>query len=394
MSNRKYHVVIIGAGPVGISLALSLSALPIRLTLLEANPITQIVSHSDRPLSLTFASQQFFSHLNIWQYFAENATPIESVHISDRGNFGFTRINAKDQNVAALGYVVPATQLANTLNELLLQIPNLNLLNPAKLQALEFNNQQWTLTAEINNQPQQLQADLVIAADGTHSLVRKLLDIATETKDYQQSALVSTLTLARAHQNIAYERFVEDGAIAMLPLTSQRVGCVWTGAMEKITALKTLSDNDFLKQVQTEFGYRLGPLLTAGERGIHPLKKTIAKECVREGLVIIGNAAHTLHPIAAQGFNLGLGDIALLTEKIKTALEQNKNPGELAVLKQYDQQRQKTVNWIAKFTDRLTQIFSTDFLPLNAARNSGLLAMDFIPALKKRLAKRLMGITS
>lgn len=392
MTNKIYHVVIVGAGPVGISLALALSALPIRLTLLEANPITATLAHSDRPLSLTYASQQFFSQLNIWQYFAENATPIESVHISDRGHFGFTRINAKDQNVDALGYVVPATQLANTLNQLLLQIPNLNLLNPAKLQALEFNNQQWTISAEINNQQQQLHADLVIAADGTNSLVRKLLNIATETKDYQQSALVATLTLARAHQNIAYERFVEDGAIAMLPLSSQRVGCVWTGTTEKIYTLKNLSDNEFLKQVQTEFGYRLGPLLTAGERGVHPLKKVIAKECVREGLVIIGNAAHTLHPIAAQGFNLGLGDIALLTETIKTALEQNKNPGELAVLKQYDQQRQKTVNWIARFTDKLTQIFSTDFLPLNAVRNSGLLAMDFIPSLKKKLAKKLMGV--
>jgi 2-octaprenyl-6-methoxyphenol hydroxylase len=392
MTQKIFKVIIIGAGPVGISLAVALANLPLHLTLLEANPIATAINIAERPLSLTYSSQQILAQLNLWQKINACATPIHQVHISDRGHFGFTRINAKDENVPALGYVVPAGSLANIFNAELLALANIQLLNPARLQNLEWHDNQWTVHYETNNAINNLQADLIIAADGTQSLVRKLLNIDTEIKDYQQSALVTTIDLSRDHKNVAYERFIEQGAIAMLPLSQQRMGCVWTEATDQINALHALSSEEFLARLQSSFGYRLGKLQKCNERIVHPLKKVFAKECVRPGLVLIGNAAHTLHPIAAQGFNLGLGDVKLLVKIIGEALAQEKNPGDIAVLKNYEQQRQPKVNWIMQFTDKLTRIFSHDFLPLSLARNSGLISLDLIPPLKKRLAKRLMGV--
>ncbi len=399
---NHYDVTIIGAGPVGISLALALATLPLRIALLEAKPLTtEIKADQDsRALALTAGSVSILEEIGVWPQLAAHATPIKKVHISDRGHFGFTRIKAEEEGVAALGYVVPAYTLANELNKALLtravsaaQISptHLALLVPATVQNLQASEKGWQIEVATTEGTKTIYSQLVIAADGTHSTIRSLLKIATTEKDYAQSALVTTITLAREHHNTAYERFVENGALAMLPMGNGQCGCVWTGPHAQIKSLLHLADEELLQHLQINFGYRLGKFLSVGKRYTYPLKMVYANEPTPSGLVLIGNAAHTLHPIAAQGFNLGLGDVAALAQVLRETLHTGKNLHDPLLLDDYHQAREKKVAWIMRFTDGLTQFFAHDFLPLTMVRNGSLLAVDLFSPLKRRLAKRLMG---
>lgn len=389
MNDKHFDIIIIGAGPVGASLALALTSLPLRIAILEAKPSSPSVSadSDSRALALTHGSMQILSTIGIWPALATHATPIAAVHISDRGHFGMTRIKAQDEGVNALGYVIPAHLLAQNLQTAIQTVQNLKLFCPAKVKAITPDVK---LTVQKGDEAVELFADLIIAADGTHSTVRELLAIETEIKDYEQSALTTTLTLARNHHNIAYERFLEQGALAMLPLTDSHCGCIWTGPSNDIDSLITLTDNQYLTKLQQQFGYRLGKLIAVGKRHVHSLKMLRVKYPAKQNVVVIGNAAHTIHPIAAQGFNLGLADVAALAQLIKQAVSSGKTLKDPALLEEYCKLRQQNVNWVMRFTNNLTQLFGVDFLPLTLARNSSLLALDFIPPLKRRLARRLM----
>lgn len=391
---ESYDITIIGAGPIGAALALALSPLPLRIALLEANPLSlQIKPEQDsRALALTYSSTQILKEIDVWPALSASATPIQTVHISDRGHFGFTRIKAQQENVPALGYVVPAYTLATELNKALFTgTKSFTILNPAKVKSLQPAASGWHLTVETETGNKDLHSQLIIAADGTHSTIRSLLGITVTAKEYAQSALVTTITLARDHGNTAYERFLANGALAMLPMQNMQCGCVWTAPHAAIKTLLHLADEDFLQQLQMTFGYRLGKILTIGKRYTYPLKMIYANEQVRPGFVLMGNAAHTLHPIAAQGFNLGLGDAAALAKVLVEANHMGKNLSDLQLLESYVCSRQKTVAWIMRFTDQLTRFFAYEFMPLTVARDMGLLAIDLLPSLKHRLAKRLMG---
>lgn len=393
-----YDVVIVGAGLVGSSLAIALSDLPIRIALIEANPqAMQVEPNPDsRPLALTYGSSRILETIGLWPILQKQATPIASVHISDRGHFGFTRIHAKEEQVPALGYVIPASILVAEINQCLLSknTQNLTLIHPAKVENLEFKDPDWQITVKSASTIQTLQAKLVIAADGTYSTIRQLLNIETVSQEHDQAALATIVTLAKPHKQIAYERFTENGALAMLPLPGLRYGCVWTAPKAQIETLATLSDNDFLAELQHYFGYRLGRFLAMTKRQTHPLNKLYAKQPIQSGLALIGNAAHTLHPIAAQGLNLGLREVGALTEMIVKAIKTGQSPGDLALLQAFTKNCQQSIAWTMSFTDKLTHLFAHDFFPLAFARNSGLLTLDFLPLLKHRLAKRLMGINA
>lgn len=398
---EHYDILICGAGMVGTSLALSLSSSPLRIAVCEANPLvteTEQNSKEGRSLALTISSVEILEKIGIWPAVAEFATPINTVHVSARRHFGTTSIHAREENIPALGYVIPAVVLGVEFNKALLKksppppffkggiqsesivppfekggIGGISLFNPIKVEKLTKTADGWDV---MLSNAQKIQTRLIVAADGTHSTIRKLLNIPTLEKDYHQSAISTRIMLKRPHNYIAYERFIDEGAIALLPLAENDCGLIVTGATEKINHLMTLADNEFLTAVQQQFGYRAGKFLQVAKRYVYPLKMLVAEEQVKPGLVLIGNAARTLHPIAAQGFNLGLTDVSALNDAIKN--------------KQDFKNNQKN---IIQFTDSLTRIFSHDFFPLKLARSSGLVVLNLFSPLKHRLARRLMGKT-
>ena len=391
--NKNYDIVIVGGGLVGATLANTLHKLPIKIALVDALPLEKNTSqtYDARSVALAYGSQRILASMNLWASIKNHATAIKKIHISDQGHFGITRLTAKEGKVDALGYVVEIFQLGSVLLENLQSQNNITLLQPATITSLKFIEKKWQIDIVRNGVIEPLNASLVIAADGVNSTVRRLLNIFAENYDYQQSAIVANVTTDLAHQNVAYERFTKNGPLAFLPLSDNRSAIVWTVANEQVAEIMGLSDEKFLERLQRIFGYRLGRLNYVGKRQAFPLRLLYTKEQVKSGLVVLGNAAHNLHPIAGQGFNLCLRDVAVLAKTIFTAYTQQENFAALSVLQKYAAVRYQDQQQMIKCTDGLVKLFSNDFFPINLARNLGLTAMNFLPPLKQLVARRAMG---
>jgi 2-octaprenyl-6-methoxyphenol hydroxylase len=380
----QYDIIIIGGGMVGASLACALRDTALRIALVDAAPLN--TTDDPRLIALNYSSYCLFNNIHVWDLMAPHAEAIKQVHVSDRGHLGMTRLNASDVGLAALGYVVPAKYINAALDKTLNQnsTERITILRPAKLKTLSQASGVATLTIEAADDEIQLTAKRVIGADGTHSTVREQLNITNEITDYQQSALVTVTTLNRPHQQIAYERFHQSGAIAMLPLTEQRCATIWTDEKNVITALQQLDDGAFLAELQQQFGYRAGRLLCVGKRHVFPLQMVKTSQTHKERVLLIGNAAHTLHPIAAQGLNLALAEIAMLAQVIVD------NPTLTDWQPYLDwQQQQETAS--SGLSHQLPQLFANDFSLVNFIRQLGLIGLDLIPPLKRRFAWRAMG---
>ncbi len=422
MGNKnEYDIAIVGGGLVGISLAYALGQInsaqinsaqinstqtesKLKVILIEAYDYASLPppSFDSRTVALSFSSRQIFSALNLWPAIAEQACPISLIHISDRGHPGMTRLRAEEQNVDALGYVVENRVLGQSLLKTLSEVKGLELLAPAKVTNIKICHDAATeselaeLEVETNGVVSDLSAKLIIAADGTDSFVRQKLGITQRHWDYHQSAVIANLALDKPHNNIAYERFTQSGPMALLPLISyeqdqHRYGLVWTVPQQNVEQVMQLDDQAFAAEIEKRFGRRIGNITRVGERASYPLGLNHISEHVRHRLAFIGNAAHTLHPVAGQGFNLGLRDVAAIVEVIKTALENGQDIGELAVLNEYAKWRNKDHNTTMMFTDALVRVFSNNFTPLVLARNAGLVAMDMFAPLRKRLTRHAMG---
>lgn len=390
-----FDVVICGAGIVGSAFAIALSTAPLRIAIIDANPLQTLFKPDidGRSIALTYGSKKILEQISAWEFLQEFVTPITKVHVSQRGSFGVTRINAEEENVPALGYTIPAARLGVTLNQLLAaKLDTIQLFNPAKLQEIEKQADGWRLKIHSSDQSISISAKLVVAADGTNSTIRQLLKIPAEITSYEQSAIATQVQLIRSHQNVAYERFTADGVIAMLPLQDERCGCVWTGPTAAMEKLGQLPDAEYLQKVQALFSYRLGPLIGLGKRFTYPLKAAYLPNQVQSGLVFIGNAAHTIHPVAAQGFNLGLGDVCALSEMILTAIANNLDFASLDRLNDYAKFRQQQQKKIKNITNRLVSLFDLDIFPLTQLRSAGLLALDIFEPLKKHFAKQFIGV--
>lgn len=381
---QSFDIIIVGGGPVGATLALSLAHLPLRIALIEAKQ----PSNDKRVLALTQVSTQIYTTLGIWPKLAAHATPIEHIHVSDRGHFGKTRFHARDVGVAALGYTIALQQL-----QAALPLPaNCELLCPAQIESIQIEPQFATLAVNTPHDQRLLQAKLVIAADGAESFIRQALNIPTLTHDYQQHALVAQVHCSKPHHYTAYERFTTNGPLALLPLTRQQVALVWIGQTECIQHLKNVDEKEFLNALQQTFGYHLGKFVAVETRQSFPLRLVWAKEQIRSRLVIIGNASHSIHPIAAQGFNLGLRDVAMLAQVLQDW--PGYELGSLKLLQQYIEQRQADQNLTIHTTHSLVQLFSNNLSPLAHARSLGMLALDICPSAKNLLTRRAMGFTS
>lgn len=376
----RYEKVIIGGGMVGAALACALDSSG-EIALIDAS-----LNHSEdqRLIALNHSSYTLFKNLSIWPALKPHATAIQEVHVSTRGHFGITRLRAEELGVDVLGYVVPAKEINRALYQKLAAAKNINLLRPAELTALKQESSHVTLTIKSDTAIQTLEANCVIAADGTHSTVRELLGIPTEIIDYQQKAIVTITELQRSHRNIAYERFLLNGAIAMLPLADHSVATIWSSDEKNSDVLLQLSDSEFLEQLQQQFGYRLGHLVKIRERFVYPLKFVKAKEQTNQRIVLIGNAAHTVHPIAAQGLNLALYEIAVLADFFN---RQTTEHFSLDNLTELFQQQNASLN----LSHRLTQLFSADFFGIKIARQLGMFGLDICQVAKQRFGKRVLG---
>jgi len=386
-------VLIAGGGMTGATLALAIShltqgALPV--TLIESSePASRAhPGYDGRAIALSAGTCQQLANINLWQRIAPCATPITTIHVSDRGHAGFVSLTASDYAIPALGQVVELFDVGQRLFAQLKQAPGVTLRCPARV--TNVNRTQAHVKVTLDND-EQLDADVLVAADGTRSAVAAACGIQWQTETYQQLALIANVTSEIPHQGRAFERFTAFGPLALLPMSDNRLSLVWCHSLDKRPQLERWDDETFLSELQHAFGWRLGKFTHTGKRDIYPLALQQAEPVVSHRVATVGNAAQTLHPIAGQGFNLGLRDVMSLAETQATAHRQQQDPGSYAVLQHYRQRRQQDRATTIGLTDGLVRLFANRHAPLVVGRNLGLLAMDHLPLLRNLLAERTLG---
>lgn len=387
----RVQLAIVGGGLVGASLALALQAgakaRGWKIVLVEpfAPGDAYQPSYDARSSALSYGSRQIFERLGLWPALAERAEAISQIQVSDQGRFGATRLSAADEGVPALGYVLENAWMGHCLWRALdPQVVEWRC--PAEVVGMEALGDGYRLQL---NDGASLDCDLAVLADGGRSGLREQLGIAVRHTPYEQCALIANITPAEAHAGQAFERFTEQGPLALLPLPDNRCALVWTRPPVDAERLQQLPEREFLGELQQAFGFRLGALRKVGARHVYPLALVEAAEQVRPHLVILGNAAHSLHPVAGQGFNLSLRDAQALAE---TLLESPGEPGDFASLQRYLQRQQQDQALTVGFSDRVTRLFGRGESLLVAGRTLGLLGLDLLPPAKRWFARQAMGL--
>lgn len=366
-------MAIIGAGPVGLSFSAALKHSKLKIAIIDRLPIANNIT-DPRGLALTLTSYNFFNNIGLWPDLNAISSSIKQVQVSTKGRFVKTRLFASDIDVAALGYVVPFNALVNSLKNVANN--NTSYFCPEEILAATLQEDHWQLKLKHTT----INAKLLVGADGANSIVRKLANISLDSVDYQQSAIISNIKLLGDHHNIAYERFSGESAIAMLPFGQKTMKFVWSLSSSKAAGL--IKQSNLLNVIQSEFGNKLGTLQEMTKPVLIPLKSSKAQSVIANRLVLIGNAANTMHPIAAQGLNLGLRDVAALAELINNVAD----PGIEAILNKYAAWRARDHKFINKFTDNLVTGF--------CGKNAMMLSIDLIPALKRKFIKQACGLTN
>lgn len=389
-----YDVLIAGGGLVGASLAAALAPLPLKLGVVEAVPFGNAgqPSFDERVTALSCGSRRILERMGLWTALAAEATPIRAVHVSERGRFAKTRLHAEELGVDALGYVLPNRTIGAALSGFLSRQSNLRLLAPAKVTAVQLQPQQVIVSIADDGEVQR-SARLLIAADGAQSEIRKQLGIAARAWDYGQSALICNVSVERPQACSAFERFTADGTVALLPLGGERYGLVWTTERARIEALLQLAAVDFLDAAATLFDGRFGRFLKLGKRQSYPLSLVRADAQARGRVAVLGNAAHSLSPIAAQGFNLSLRDVAALAGTIAAAIERGEDIGGERCTAEYVNSRRRDQAGTMVFTDLLTRAFSNPLQAVRLARDTGLLALELLPSLRRQFLRRSTGLS-
>ncbi|MHB8623116.1 MAG: 2-octaprenyl-6-methoxyphenyl hydroxylase [Sulfuricaulis sp.] len=389
-----YDVLIIGGGLVGASLACALRVSDLRIGVIETAPlaVSSSPSYDDRTLALAYGSKRIFESMDVWQAIAPEAAPIERIHISDRGHFGAARLSALEARLPSLGYVVPNRALGAALLKILQTTQHIDWLCPAEMRGIRFTPGLASVTVCHNAVDKTLTTHLVIAADGAHSAVRQACGIEAVSTEYRQTAVMTNVTPNQLHHNTAYERFTDTGPLALLPRRDNACAVVWSVHEEQVPAMLGWSNEEFLRQLQERFGDRLGRFTRVGQRATYPLARTRVREHVRARLALIGNAAHTVHPVAGQGFNLGLRDVAALAEVLQNAVRAGEDIGDLRVLQRYAVWRQRDNQVTSLFTNSLVRIFSNQIFPLTVVRSAGLIAVDLIPGAKRGFIRITSGL--
>ncbi len=393
--HQTYDLLIVGGGLVGASLAIALNGHGLRIGLIEARPLGDPGQprYDDRALALSYGSRRILESIRLWSNLADQIAPIRRIHISDQGHFGSARITADQARVPALGYVIPARQLSRILWQQLHQCADVTLLTPAQVVAVHHTPEQADITLRQHDQEVQLAARLLVAADGSDSTLRQQLQIPTTGRDYHQTAIVASITPGRPHADTAWQRFTPTGPVALLPQRAGHCTLIWTLPPDQHAEVQQYDAGQFCAAFQRQFGYRLGTLQRVGQRHSYPLRLSRAQQIVAERTVLIGNAAHTLHPVAGQGLNLGLRDLSVLVDCVLSAHHAGKDIGSPASLNPYQQSCQREHQRLARATDSLVRLFTSPLRSLQWARNIGLLAFDHLPPVKHAFARAAMGLS-
>jgi len=391
---------------VGASLALALAGTRLKILLVEAVAVSSATqpSFDDRSTALGNGARQILDTLGVWDQITADAAPIREIHISDAGHFGFARLNAAEHELAAFGYTIGNRQLGAALWRSLARRQRIELRSPARVTAVELGPE-WAQLRIRGGQgadgageggdageAQQgddgmVQARLVVAADGAHSLVKQAAGIDSSERDYQQVAVVANVRTDHPARGIAYERFTATGPLALLPLADGAYAAVWTLAPESARAMRDADEGEFCQALQQSFGWRAGRILQVGRRASYPLSLVRADASRGQRVALIGNAAQALHPVAAQGFNLGLRDAAMLAELIASASD----PGADVLLSQFAGQRAADRRGMIAFTDQLVRLFRTRHAGAITARDLGLLLFDLSHPAKRALSRLSWG---
>ncbi len=389
-------ILICGGGMVGASLGIALSGHGLSVTVLEQSPprTPNPPSYDDRTLALNWATCNILKSLGVWAHIPQ-ASPIRRVHTREEGRFGSVLLDAHEQGFESFGHVVFARDLGQALMRRLGECVDVTLLQPASLQGLVQGDDGVQVEIEQDGTTTRMRAPLLVAADGSHSQVRRLLQIPVEEEDYGQVAIISNVSTEQPHQGTAWECLSPQGPFALLPLTDQRCGVVWSVPAEEQQFWLEMEDADFLARLQQRFGYRLGRFTRVGRRASYPLKRVMPQETVWHRTVLIGNAAHAVHPLSAQGFNLGIRDVAGLAQTLLQARrEQGESwdPGHPSLLETYRARRLPDQQRILRWTDGMVRLYRQSLPPLALARQLGLNLIGHVPALQRGILATTMGL--
>jgi 2-octaprenyl-6-methoxyphenol hydroxylase len=394
--SSNYDVLIAGGGMVGASLACALAQLPLRIGVVEPVPLSSGAQPSFdlRTTALSRTSQRILDSLGLWSEVASRAACIRRIHVSEQGRFGTTVIDAEQQAVPALGYVLENRVLGAAMWGRLEATDNVDMLCPATIDTATVADA--TITASLGGETfaGAAQARLLVVADGAGSRLRAALGVPAQTRSYEQTAIVGTVKVAHPGDGVtAFERFTPQGPMAMLPAGDGRYVFVLTAGEDAVAATLALDDGAFRDLLQARFGFRLGRIGRVGQRGSYPLALTCAQQLKTTRAAIVGNAAHGLHPVAGQGYNLGLRDAATLAELLADNLRSGEpDPGSDTLLAEYAAWREQDQRNVVAFTDGLVRGFELPAQVLGSLRGLGLAAFDVLPGAKTILAQTTMGL--
>ncbi|MGF1726952.1 2-octaprenyl-6-methoxyphenyl hydroxylase [Photobacterium nomapromontoriensis] len=390
---KHYDVVIAGGAMAGATLALALDKLTngqLTIAVVEAvaPSVDQHPGYDARSIALSLGSANLLASIGCWEKLAALATAITHIHVSDRGHAGMVHVDAYSQAVDALGYVVELTDAGRIFHQSLATCERVDLYCPATIRAIEQQQQQ--VSVQLDN-GDEIEGKLLVTADGALSSCCDMLRIGRSDYDFDQIAVIANVTTAEPHHGRAFERFTSHGPVALLPMSDGRSSMVWCVRPQDQATVMGWSDDEFLAQLQQAFGWRLGQLLKPGKRCAYPLVLRQSQRLTSHRVAVIGNAAQTLHPIAGQGFNLGLRDVLSLAEEIASGISDGQDPGCVQILSRYRQRREPDREATVAMTAGLVGLFSTESLPFVVGRNIGLMAMERINVLKAPLVRRAMG---
>lgn len=382
MAIAQHPVVIVGGGPVGLVLALSMQQKGLPVKVIEARK--QGAAYQDkRALALSYGSKVILEKLGVWSNVEANVTAINTIHVSQRGSIGRTRLKAEEHDLPALGYVVSYGALMQALDH---GLDADNVIYEAPAKAIEQNEAMATVDFTVAGEKVELESSLLVIAEGGRGL-EDMPSLKRDTKAYGHDALVSKVSCELPHGNVAYERFTSTGPMALLPNGKRDFSLVWTGEKAGIDRLLTLDDATFLEELHEAFGDRVGRFLSIQKRLSFPLVKSQLEGGVTPHMVVIGNSAQTMHPVAGQGFNVGLRDATALIKQL--AGTPQADWGSQLMLEAYAKTRARDTKGGLLFTDFLVSLFTNDLIAVSAMRSMGLGLLDVFKPVKSLLVSKM-----
>ena len=388
---KQYDVVIAGGAMAGATLALAIEHLSqgaLRVAVVEPFKAQsdQHPGFDSRSIALSYGTVNLLRHLELWSAIEPFSTPIEHIHVSDRSHAGMTDITKQDVGVEALGYVVELADVGRVYQELLTHSTAIDLYCPNS--AKHITRTQENVTIELAS-GELLNAKLLVAADGAVSQCCQQIGLELSEHDFDQVAVIANIVTQEPHSGRAFERFTENGPVALLPMSDNRMSLVWCLRPDEAQVVMELSESEFLERLQQDFGWRLGAMKKVGLRASYPLLLRHRKQNISHRFAIVGNAAQTLHPIAGQGFNLGIRDVVSLAEEL---VKQSEDVGRYQGLMRFSQRREADRNETIWLTSSLVHVFSNDLLAMRIGRNTALAAMDNLSIFKQPLLRHTLGL--